>query len=238
MSQPDTHIPDYDYVPFDARDLQMHPHAHGHTQHPYSTRDMTREFWQGREPVQGGVGGIRDLPREGGLSREARESVSVTTTSFYHTPSASMPSASLSSILGAAAANAEHQGGRPGHPPAAAAVNAQQHHVAPRMFAQGLGQPVVDGWAPSSLNGSPSGPPGQGTPHRQQQPVNAVSQSVTPNQVQPVAQKLVLNHHHHRASPPRPPPAFAPTSAPAAFAQSDREEREILYMREEYARPA
>ena len=216
MSQSDTHGPEFDYIHFDTRSFQMNVQGG----HGYAAREMSREFWhgpagQGREqhPQHPQV---RDSSRDG-LSREA---YSRDPQSFYHTPSASMPSTSLSSILGA--------DGRPGN-----GLPGQQSMVAPRMFGgNGLHVGGGDGWgSPSSLNGSAVGPglSSQGsmsTNHNRPQ-VPTMSQSVAGQQVQPppsVPQKLILNHHHHhhRASPPRPLP-FTPTSAPAAFSHSERD---------------
>lgn len=216
MSQPDTHAAEYDYIAFDPRDFQMNPTAASST--AQGTHFGGREFWQSGGREHGQLREHREGQGQGhghghGLSsRDGRDPQS-----FYHTPSASMPSTSLSSILGAAGAE-----GRPGN--GLAGGHHGQH--AQRIFGP---NGLADGWGSPSATGAPA------VNSHPRHPLPSLSQSIPGQQHQqhqhhphqqlpPVSQKLVLNHHHHhhRASPPRPPP-FAPTSAPAAFTQSDRD---------------
>ncbi|THG97482.1 hypothetical protein EW026_g4522 [Hermanssonia centrifuga] len=225
MSRPDTHPADFDYLNFDNRDFHIPSQGHGHG--PYATRDVPRDFWSPRE--QG-----RDLAR-----------ADHTNSSYYHTPSASMPALSLNSLI----AGAGGDGGRAG--------NGHPGMVAPRMFGlnpapHNMGPGPGDGWNPATslgasmaMNGGVSAmsPPSNGIgagptqnngimPNSNRQ--HPVTHMVTsPTQIQPPPQQNLALNHHHRASPPR-PPVFSPTSPPAVpYSEREREAlREVYYARQ------
>lgn len=188
MSRPDTHPADYDYLNFDNRDFGIPPHPQLHG--PHAGRD-----WASRE---------QQAARENAVGN-----------SFYHTPSASMPSLSMNSFAGGGGGGGGGGDGRTG--------NGVPGMVAPRMYGLNPAGPGGEWSTASTMN---SMVPMNGGPTPSRPAAVSVSQGVT-TQMQH-SQNLVLNHHH-RASPPR--PLFSPTSAPAiSFADRDTQALRDAYI--------
>lgn len=230
MSRPDPHAAEYDYPVFDTRDFPHNPPPVP-GQGPYHVGDLPRDFWSRREqpiPRDHRDPASRDGPPPSGQP------------AYYHTPTASLSSGQMNSII----AGTEVLRPANGVP-----------NVAPRMYGMGAvvhgmgmggGAGERDGWNPAGgMHGSatsganpagtgatmpPTGPNSlssggyvggvTGNSHVNRPP--QLVTSITSPQVQPASQQSLVLNRHHRASPPRPPHSFQP-NPPPAFNERDRD---------------